>query len=467
MLGENQKEISEFLLIEISDDKMSATLIINEPDPEIIKLITPLKILNILDRAGIKYGLKKDLIEKIINEQKWNEKFIIAEGKLPTAGDEAKLEFYFQTEKSLKPKIKEDGHVDYKEVCNVNSIEKDEPLLKKIPATKGNTGKNVEGNEIPAQMGKDIPLTASKGTYWDTNNPTLLKASEDGIVFYNNQKNTVEVHQVFVVQGSVNYSTGNINVKSSVDVKGDVKPGFTVITPYNLMVKGVVEHAKIACEGFLKVGAGIIGDDKEIINVGGDIHSGYINNQRIICSGSIYVSTEIRNAYIECENEITLTKANGIIIGGHITAANKITSGFIGNAYGVPTEIIVGINPKFRQKLFAKQEEKNATEKLLNEIIKKITYIAQHSPVSVLEARLSTHKKEWEECCKKFEDLKKEVAELETAYYNTNEALVMVTKTIYPGAIVKIKQAVYEVKEEISQVKFILEENEVAFKKLK
>lgn len=466
MLGEIQKTISKFLTIDISDDKMQAFLEINEPDAETRKLFTPMKFINILDRGGVKYGVKKDTINEIYNDRKWNEKFLIAEGKAPVAGKPASLELYFESEKSLKPKIKENGQVDYKEVCIVTSVENGATLLKKIPSTKGYSGKDVSGNELPAVMGKDITLSAGKGTYWDAEDTTLLKANEDGIVIYNVKKNTVEVQQIYVVQGSVDYSTGNIDVKCSVDIRGDVKPGFAVTTPYNVMVKGVIENAKITSKGCLKVGAGISGDKVQVISVGGEIHAGYINSQHIECCGSIYVSQEIRSSNVECESDIVITKPNGILIGGQITAANTITSGFIGNSYGILTEVTVGVNPRIRQQFLQKSEEKNVMDKKINELSKRITYIAQHSPPSLLDSRLETYKEDWEEKSKKYEALKSEVADLEKACYNTSEAIVIVTKTIYPGVTIKIKQAVYEVKEELNHVKFVLENEEVVVKNL-
>ena len=55
--------------------------------------------------------------------QKWGEKIEIAEGVFPTQGNDAELEFYFENDKSLRPQITEDGHIDYKEVHFVDSVE--------------------------------------------------------------------------------------------------------------------------------------------------------------------------------------------------------------------------------------------------------------------------------------------------------------------------------------------------------
>lgn len=466
MLGNIQREISELLSIEISPDKMQATLLIKTPEDGMDALLSPLKLYNILDRAGVKIGLDRRIIEKILQEKLWDEKFLIAEGTKPVEGASAVIEFYFQTDISLRPKINEFGYVDYKDVCGISSVEKNAILLKKIPAGKGLPGRDIEGNELSAQKGKDILINAGKGTYWDQEDDTILRAAYDGIIFYNPQNHKVEVQQVFVIPGSVDYSTGNINVKSIVEIKGDVKPGFTVISPYNVFVKGVVEQGFISCDGCLRVGSGIIGNNNYIIRVGGDLHSGYINNQHVICDGSVYVSTEIRKSRIECNNDVIVEKNHGIIIGGLTKAARKVSAAYIGNSYGVSTEITVGVNSQIGEILSQKIEERAEMENHLKKLLNQITTVAQTSPPTVFETHLQIFKKHWNEINNRCEKVKAEINNLETEYYSVEGPSVEIARTIFHGTVINIKRATYEVKEDLSSVKFVLEDNQIVIKPL-
>jgi uncharacterized protein len=458
----SQSSVNQLIKVEIADRKMKAFLTLKEPEAEKPQTVSENDLHSALDKAGVKYGLNNDVIKEIIAGKKWGERIMVAVGTEPTSGEDAKLEFFFPTEISLKPHIEKDGRVDYKEINIVNSVEKDALLIRKTPPTLGTKGVDVTGNAVSAVNGKDAILSLGQGVYKDEEDNLLIKASIDGVVFYNSKKGNLEVQQLYVIPGSVNYSTGNVHVKSSVEIRGDVEPGFSIVTPYNIEVKGVVEVAKISCEGTLKIKDGILGDGVQIMKVGGDLHSGYINNQVIKCGGSVYAATEIRNSVIECEDEVMIMKPNGIIIGGRITAATKVTSPTIGNIYSIPTEIEVGIIPKFKEKFDAKEKERVALQKRFEEIQHKISMIALTSSLGADDHRIAAYKNQWNECEANLETVTKEAKELEEAYQNVDDPGVYVTKTVFPGVVVKIKYKSYEVKEEMSRVMFKLIEDEIA-----
>jgi hypothetical protein len=462
-----KNNFNEKIKVEITEKKMKVFLTINEPDPEEVSLITAEVIDEIIDKAGVKFGLKTNIIQEIIDSKRWREKIEIAEGVYPIQGNDAELEFYFQSDKSLRPQITEDGHVDYKEVHVVDSVEKGALLVKKNAATQGSPGMDVTGKEIPSKYGKDIDIIAGQGAYVDQDDKLLIRASIEGIVFFNHKINNIEVQQLFVVQNSVDYSTGNIHVKSSIEIKGDIKPGFSVTTPYDIQVKGVIEHATVSCEGSLKVKGGINGDGEQKLKVGGDIHTGYLSNYHVKCGGSVIVSTEIRNAYIECDDEIIITKNTGIIIGGKVTATNKITSPIIGNAFNIPTEIEVGVNLIFKERFLVKAAETISLQKQLEELKKKISLAAEIENNNVRVARLKILKDQWLQCNAQIEKVRKDSKELEEAYYNVINPTVTVVKTVYPGVLIKIKHATFEVKDEISHVVFKLEGDNIIHTALK
>jgi len=462
-----KNNFNEKIKVEIAEKKMKVFLTISEPDTEEISLITAEVIDEIIDKAGVKFGLKPNIIQEIIDGKRWVEKIEIAEGVYPTPGEDADLEFYFQSDKSLRPQVSEDGHVDYKEVHVVDSVEKGALLLRKIAATQGTPGMDVSGKEIPAKYGKDINIIAGQGAYIDQDDKLLIRASIEGIVFYSHRTNNIEVHQLYVVQNSVDYSTGNIHVKSSIEIKGDIKPGFSVTTPYNIQVNGVIEYATVSCEGSLKVKGGINGDGEQKLKVGGDIHTCYLDNYHVKCGGSVIASTEIRNAYIDCDDEIIVTKNTGIILGGKITATNKITSPIIGNAFNIPTEIEVGVNLIFKERFLIKAAEIISLQKQMEELKKKISLAAEIENNNVKIARLKILKDQWLQCTAQIEKVRKDSEELEESYYNVVNPTVTVIKTVYPGVLIKIKHATFEVKDEISHTVFKLEGDNIIHTTLK
>lgn len=467
-MSENDQNIfASRVKLEVIDKKMKAFLTVSEPEGEQATPITSQDILDILTKEGIVLGINNAIIDEVVNNNKWGEKVLVAEGLYPSPGEDAILEFSFPTGKSYKPQISEDGHIDYHEISIVNSTVKDAVLVKKIPAKYGQTGKDIYGNDMPAICGKDINFLQGSGTYKDPSDSSILRASADGIIFFDNSRNSVEVQKLFLVKDSVDFSTGNINVKSSVEIKGHVNPGFSVKTPYDIQIHGSVEQAAIACDGNLKVNKGIVGDGKQLISAGGDIHAGYIHNQNIKCKGSLYVSTEIRNSNVECGNEVAMVKSEGVILGGKIFASNKLTAATIGNKYNVPTEIEVGIPLELKEKHDLKKAELASVHKSIITFTKKIDELTKLSKQNENDQRLISLRVECDACALRVDNLLKELKELEKQGNAAESPTVTVNKTVYPGTIIRIKHAVYEVKEDLIHVKFALVNDEITCTKLK
>lgn len=453
--------------VEVVDRKMKAFLILKNADPENSIPLSKEYIKDLLVSTGIKIGIKDEVINDILEGKINEDRVLVAEGDYPQPGNDSSIQFYISVEKSLKPQLQEDGHIDYKEVKIVESVAKDAPLAKKIIATVGSPGKDLFGNEIPGLYGKDVQFTAGQGTYRDPAENTLFRASIEGIIFYDAKSHTLEVQKLFVVPGSVDYSTGNLHVKSSVEIKQNIKAGFSVETPYNIDVKGGIEQAVVICGGSLNVKEGINGDGKNIITVGEDIHSGYISNQIIKCSGTVHVSFELRNSSIECDDEVIVVKNNGVIIGGKITATNKVTSPIIGNDYGVNTEIEVGVVLKHKEKYIRKQTEKNDIEKNVEELKKQISYIAQKPDNNARAMQLMNYKEVWGKYTALLIKIKNDLKEIETAYYAVENPSIFVINKVFPGTIIKIKDKLFEVKDMMTHVKFHLVNNEIAYTNFK
>jgi uncharacterized protein len=455
------------LEVNLIDQKMRASVRIYGKENDLDVPLNLQDVLEALNKAEVIFGINEAIISIYIEEKKWGELFIAAEGIPPASGDDAVIEYHFPTAKSLKPHILEDGRIDYKDVDIIGSVSKDEILIKKIPPTLGTPGKNIMGDDIPGKLGKDINIVPGSGTYKDPLDPLIIKASTDGIVAFNSGSNTVEVQKLYVIQGSVDFSTGNVNVKSSVDIKGDVNPGFSISTPYNVNVKGMVEQAKISCDGTLTVKEGIVGEGKQLVKAGGDIHTGYIRNQMIKCGGSIYVSTEILSSTIECEDEIVMVKPEGKIIGGKLIVKNSINACTIGNKYNVPTEIELGINFEHREKYLKKTELINENRKQVDEIKKRLDLINSKPPDMGSNARFKTVKDQLQAALDQFERLVNDLKEIEKDYYNVDDPFLRVNKTIYPGVIIKIKHAIFEVNEELNRVIFRLAGTQISYTSIK
>lgn len=467
MNEKNPKGVFKTAKVEVVDKKMKVFLILKSVQDEGAIPLSTEYLKDILNTAGVRHGIMFNVLQDIVEGKSYDDRVLVAQGEYPQPGSDASIELYFKNDKSLKPQEDADGRIDYKEVNMVESVDKDAPIARKIIATVGSPGTDVFGNVTPGVFGKDFPFTPGQGTYRDAHENTLIRAAIDGIIFYDEKTHQLEVQKLFVVPESVDYSTGNLHVKSSVEIKQHIKSGFSVETPYNIDVKGGIEHALVICGGVLKVKEGINGDGKTLITVGKELYSGYISNQVIKCNGSVFASFEIRNSIIECDNEVTLVRNNGVIIGGKITASNKITSPVVGNDYNVTTELEVGVVLKHKEKFLKKCLEETEMNRQIEELKKQISYIAYKPDNNAKKMQLMNYKEIWAKCTASTIKIKNELKEIEAAYYNVTNPVVAISNKVYPGTIIKIKNKVFEVKEVLTRVAFKLENEKITYSNIK
>lgn len=450
-----------FISIEISEDKMKAFITVNKPDSLYTDDVVAQEVFKRIEDSGITFGLNSEAVQSILDSKKWGKKTLFAEGSPPIHGEDASYKFSFSTGNSLKPQENKSGNLDYKELNLVQSIDKDAELARKIEATPGVNGSNVLGEELSARASVDIKLANGKGTYRDENNNNIIKAATEGVIVYDPESNKIEVQQVYTIDGDVDFSTGNLRIKSSLKVEGDIKPGFTVETPYDIEVGGVVEHAFIACGGTLKVGSGISGNEKTVINVEGDIHAGYIRDQKVKCCGSIHVANELRNCTVECDDEVNVTSGTGVIIGGHIIAKNGVSALSIGSMNNISTVLEVGLNAKLKEEVEQKTKEKDAMKEVLQDIKERAEKIMEESEAGQKDSRIPALKEEFKIFLAQYNQMKENLQSMEQECYNSPGAKVMVKDVIHPGVLIKIKKSSAKIKDEVSHVVFKLVEGNV------
>ena len=75
-----------------------------------------------LQQAGVVNGIDEAELQKVIDDRMYNMPVKVAEGKKAVDGVDGWYEFLFQTEIDTKPKIFEDGSVDYSEYGDVPTV---------------------------------------------------------------------------------------------------------------------------------------------------------------------------------------------------------------------------------------------------------------------------------------------------------------------------------------------------------
>ncbi len=277
---------------------------------------------------------------------------VIAQGRKPRNGTDARIEYYFNTDVHVQPTMREDGSVDYFHLNVINHCKKGDVLARIIPADEGDDGLNILGNHIR-------PRTVHKCNLKFGNNIELsedrlsISSKVDGHVMLVEDK--VFVSDVYEVE-NVDISTGNIEFTGSVQVNGNVASNFEIRAEGNVIINGIVEGACIYAGGNIIIARGMNGMSKGILKAGGNIVAKFLENTKAEAAGYVHAES-ILHTDVSAGTEITVTGRKGFVAGGHVQAGNKIAVRTLGAAMGTPTIVEVGVSPQIKRQYMNTQKE--------------------------------------------------------------------------------------------------------------
>ncbi len=330
----------------VSDDGMEASV-----NVKVNGAVSRSAIVNALQRAGVIAGYDNDAIDKLMDEEgPRGFPVVVARGKPPGEGISAKLELFFERNPQPQVSYDEKGHANYKEVGVIQQVKEGELLAVKTPAERGDPGFTVRDKQLVGVIGHDIPLNAGPGTKFEDKDGFRLVATTSGAVSMQDD-NRISVSEQFIVEGDVDFSTGNIRFDGAVHVLGNVIAGFAIYASGDIEINGVVEDAYIHCGGNLQVRGGFLGKGKGIARVCGETHIRFLENQKVIGNGDVHIAEEIIYANVITLGQVVVRYGKGAIIGGTVAATKGINAKIAGNLHNQRTNMIVGVNQLLSERL--------------------------------------------------------------------------------------------------------------------
>lgn len=440
----------------IGRNNMSASIIISSPDKT--KTLTKEEVLRELSDAGVVFGIDEKIIEKTIEDRVLNKPVEIAFGLAPVKGKNATFEYFFETSKTHRPQEDEDGRIDFKNINFIQNIEKDQPLVKKIPAEDGQPGKDVLGNEIAGIPGRDNPFKNGTNTEISEDGLTLY-AKESGAIIYQNGK--VSVDNVTVIRGDIDFNVGNIYSKGSVKVTGDVKTGFTIETDGDLEVNGNVEDSNIKVKGNVVINGGFFGNHEGGIEAGGEVMVKYVENQIIKAGRDITVGGEVINSTLVTEGNIFVKGKYSKVVGGELVANLIIQAGVFGSDSATETVVRVAHYPQYRKRLREVKQEIERLENDLARIKDSLTGLYKIQLDGLLNPKQEEGLKQLEELKEQIpvrvKELDEERTKIEEELKKSLESKVYVDEMVYPGVKVYFGIIYKEVMDEMGQGVFVFD----------
>ncbi|WP_448566369.1 DUF342 domain-containing protein [Thalassotalea ganghwensis] len=344
------------ITIEIDNEKMTASAEISTALGG--RHLTAKAILNAAQQAGVVKGFSKEELVKLAQHAAKEPpgsivKGEIAHGKDAINGSDGRIKFLVQSaqERILKPRDREDGTVDMRDLGDIICVRVGDPLAKKIPPTEGIDGYSVTGEPLPPKPGEDIQLCPGEGTTISPKNANVLVSTKVGLPRI--IPNGMEIDEVYKIK-NVDVSSGHIKFEGSVIIDGDVCEGMKVIASGDITIGGFVESAMIEAGGDITIGSGIIGKKQDTegknikdmvmsanITAKGKVYAKYCQYAEITCK-SLRIENQLMHSIIDVEEQLWLgteEKANGKLIAGHITAGTSVSAGIVGATAGAPTII--------------------------------------------------------------------------------------------------------------------------------
>ncbi|MGF1718429.1 FapA family protein [Vibrio kyushuensis] len=298
------------------------------------------EIVHCLSQAHITKGINKLALKKVLvvsNQLKAGETFtqVVAKGVSQIQGKDSKFIPMVEdvTSQVLAPQAEgEDDKVDMLNLGETITVDVDQPLMKRIPATKGTAGITVQGKVIPPKPGNDKPLSAGKGSHISPTNPNLLLASLSGMPIL--KERTVDVDNALVLN-NIGVATGHIKFKGSIVVSGNIESDMVVRATGSITVGGFIESADVQAQGDIEVAKGIIGhttsegDAKScVVKSGGLIRANYAQFSELQAAEDIFLSVHCLNNVLRCGKDLHVNDSSdkqGTLSGGIAKVGGKVT----------------------------------------------------------------------------------------------------------------------------------------------
>lgn len=459
--------------VHLDASKMAAYLHISPPFGGVP--VTREQVGSAIERAGVVFGLDHEAVEQSIQAGR-ADNVLIAKGRPPVHGEDGRLESLIPSMKERRPRLDEHGLADYRNLGEVLVVHVGETLVRRVPATPGEAGETLLGQEIPAIPGKEVMFAPGlTGVVPDTRDPDVLVAAITGQPVQ--VKNGVIVEPTYAAS-RVDLSTGNIVFDGTVKVQGDVQAGMTIRATGDIHIAGTVEaatqgEATLEAGGNIVVQGGVIGrvdsgdgeGDVSRIHCKGSFTARFVQNVQIFAEDSIYIDETAMQSELSAANQVVVGKegsGKGRIIGGLIQATLLVKAQMIGSPSLTRTVVEVGFHPKMNDRLRLLASEREEWDKKLEDV-QRVLAFSKLNPGRLSEETLQKAEKTLVAAQARIAELQDEHEVLNGQLELSDKGRVVVEKTLFEGVEVMSGGRRYKAVAERGAGVFCLREGELVY----
>jgi uncharacterized protein len=282
--------------------------------------VTEEELKELLATSGIVFGVLEDSLKAVARGEINGQPVVVACGVRPVNGADGWVEYCFDHQRA-KPMEDAGGKVDLHEMNYIHNVTEGVTLAKIHQAGAGTPGTTVTGQSVSAKPGQKPHIHPGPHTRYVPDELPLIVAEASGNVILR-ADGTIEVQPLVLINGNVDFATGNIDFVGSLRVMGDIKSDFSVKAQKDIEVLGNVEDAVIEAGGSVRVHKGFIGSGKGSIKAAGTITVQHILNQSVTAEKDIVIEKESVNGNLRAGGRIAVP--HGTIAGGTVEATEEI-----------------------------------------------------------------------------------------------------------------------------------------------
>jgi hypothetical protein len=421
-------------------------------------MLTTEDIVSDLKFAGVKHGIHKKAIQHFLEKREYCRTYIMAEATYPVEGKDASIEYFFDINVTAKPKLKDDGSVDFHNLGNIAVVEKGTKLAELTPADSGRNGLSVKGKPLPPKKVKRMHLRHGRNIRM-SDDKCRLYAEVSGYATL--VDDMVMLSDVYRVPANVDASTGDIHFDGTVEVAGNVNTGFAIETSGDIVVNGVVEGASLKAGGNIVIKRGMQGMERGELQAGGNITAKFLENCKVRCEGGLKADA-VLHSDVDCKEDIEVRGKKGLVNGGHIRTYGKIHATSLGSTMGTSTKVEVKPDKDLILKKNEIQEKIDMTEQTLQKFEKIAESVkAQLSLGREITKEQRNYIKQATQSkpamTRELRELKHEKTGLQSLIENNRLASVYVEKEVYAGVKIVVKDAMKIQNEHLSHCRFVRE----------
>lgn len=431
-----------YIELRVSDDGMVATADLFPPLGEGQGLSTDYAW-TLLSRLGIVAGVDREALESAVLwvnlERKPRMGVTVARGTAPTPQRPervAPLPCFAQGFTPVDDKLL---NVDWKALSPFTMVAAGEEIATVEPAMQGTPGQTVRGEPLPFAV---EPVQAfSLGKNVERQDDRVVALAAGRLLM---DSNRLQVEDVLVVAGDVDYRVGHIMFPGDVSIQGSVGDGFKVYSGGSIAIQQTMDAYDVSAKKDLFCAQGLIGKDPGQVRVGGSLKAKFVENARLAVRGDAVIPGSIIGSTLYVLGRLDMGD-KGRIVGGETWATHGVRCGWIGGASHPRTLVNAGIDFVMQQKL----DRANAGVMQLAEQLARLD--------GVLKARPSeAYARQREALAAKLAALLASVEELAKLVDIDEGATVEARLGVHPGTVISICHISVSIDQPMKKARFSL-----------